>query len=88
MTPGLAFFYGGLVESTTVLNTLMMSYVCAALITVRDMLYTVQNDSYLSMRLIRMNHIMSLLTLLLTAPRAVCPDSIRCVRLLVYFSWG
>jgi hypothetical protein len=35
MTPGLAFFYGGLVESTTVLNTLMMSYVCAAIVTVR-----------------------------------------------------
>ena len=34
MTPGLAFFYGGLVESTTVLNTLMMSYVCAAIVTV------------------------------------------------------
>jgi ammonia channel protein AmtB len=30
----LAFFYGGLVESTTVLNTLMMSYVCAAIVTV------------------------------------------------------
>ena len=36
MTPGLAFFYGGLVESTTVLNTLMMVYVCAAIVTVRD----------------------------------------------------
>jgi Amt family ammonium transporter len=34
MTPGLAFFYGGLVESNSVLNTLMMSFVCAALVTV------------------------------------------------------
>ena len=35
MTPGLAFFYGGLVESQTVLNTLMMAYVCSAIVTVQ-----------------------------------------------------
>ncbi|MGB3768529.1 MAG: ammonium transporter, partial [Phormidesmis sp.] len=32
MTPGLAFFYGGLVRSTNVLNTMMMSLVAMALI--------------------------------------------------------
>jgi Amt family ammonium transporter len=37
--PQLGFFYGGLVESTTVLNTLMMSFICAALITLQWILY-------------------------------------------------
>ena len=32
MTPGLAFFYGGLVRSRNVLNTMMMSFVSMALI--------------------------------------------------------
>jgi Amt family ammonium transporter len=27
MTPGLAFFYGGLVRSRNVLNTMMMSFI-------------------------------------------------------------
>jgi hypothetical protein len=45
MTPGLAFFYGGLVESTTVLNTLMMSYVCAAIVTVRFVCYLLRSSA-------------------------------------------
>lgn len=39
MTPGLAFFYGGLVESHTVLSTLLMSFVCAAIVTVQFFLW-------------------------------------------------
>jgi ammonium transporter, Amt family len=34
MTPGLAFFYGGLVRSKNMLNTIMMSFVALALISV------------------------------------------------------
>ena len=34
MTPGLAFFYGGMVRSKSVLNMLMMSFVSLALVTV------------------------------------------------------
>ncbi|WP_375483574.1 ammonium transporter [uncultured Jatrophihabitans sp.] len=33
MTPGLAFFYGGLVRSKSVLNMLMMNFVCLAVVT-------------------------------------------------------
>ncbi|MEO9139609.1 MAG: ammonium transporter [Jatrophihabitans sp.] len=33
MTPGLAFFYGGLVRSKSVLNMLMMNFVCLAIVT-------------------------------------------------------
>ena len=32
MTPGLAFFYGGLVRDTDVLNTIKMSFICLAVI--------------------------------------------------------
>ncbi len=39
MTPGLAFFYGGLVRSKNVLNTLMMSFVSLAIISVQWMLW-------------------------------------------------
>jgi Amt family ammonium transporter len=39
MTPGLAFFYGGLVRSKNVLNTLMMSFVALGIITVQWMLW-------------------------------------------------
>ena len=39
MTPGLALFYGGLVRSKNVLNTLMMSFVAMGLISVQWMLF-------------------------------------------------
>ena len=39
MTPGLAFFYAGLVRSKNVLNTLMMSFVALAIISVQWMLW-------------------------------------------------
>jgi Amt family ammonium transporter len=35
MTPGLAFFYGGLVRSKNVVNTMMMSFVAMAVVTVQ-----------------------------------------------------
>ena len=34
MTPGLALFYGGMVRGKSVLNMLMMSFVCIAVVTV------------------------------------------------------
>src|SRR4030095_11029577 len=34
MTPGLAFFYGGMVRSKNVLNMLMMSFIAMSLVTV------------------------------------------------------
>lgn len=39
MTPGLAFFYGGLSRAKNVLNTLMMSFVALAIISVQWMLW-------------------------------------------------
>lgn len=39
MTPGLAFFYGGLARSKNILNTLMMSFVALAIISVQWMLW-------------------------------------------------
>ncbi len=39
MTPGLAFFYGGLVRSKNVLNTLMMSFAALGIISVQWMLW-------------------------------------------------
>jgi Amt family ammonium transporter len=39
MTPGLAFFYGGMVRIKSVLNMLMMSFVCIALVSVVWVLY-------------------------------------------------
>jgi Amt family ammonium transporter len=39
MTPGLAFFYGGLVRSKNVLNTLMMSFVALGIISIQWMLW-------------------------------------------------
>jgi len=39
MTPGLAFFYGGLVRSKNILNTLMMSFVALGIISVQWMLF-------------------------------------------------
>ena len=35
MTPGLALFYGGMVREKNVLNTIMMSFICMALITLQ-----------------------------------------------------
>ena len=35
MTPGLAFFYGGLVRSRNIINTMMMSFVAMAIVTVQ-----------------------------------------------------
>ena len=32
MTPGLAFFYGGMVRSKSVLNMLMMNFICIAVV--------------------------------------------------------
>jgi Amt family ammonium transporter len=39
MTPGLAFFYGGMVRAKAVLNMLMMSFLCIALVSVLWVLY-------------------------------------------------
>ncbi|MEP6852004.1 MAG: ammonium transporter [bacterium] len=39
MTPGLAFFYGGLVRSKNVLNMLMMNFICLAVVGVLWVLY-------------------------------------------------
>jgi Amt family ammonium transporter len=39
MTPGLAFFYGGMVRSKNVLNMLMMSFICLAIVPVLWVLY-------------------------------------------------
>ncbi|MGH8776482.1 MAG: ammonium transporter [Jiangellaceae bacterium] len=39
MTPGLAFFYGGMVRSKNVLNMLMMSFICLAIVPVVWVLY-------------------------------------------------
>jgi len=39
MTPGLAFFYGGMVRSKSVLNMLMMNFICLAIIGVLWTLY-------------------------------------------------
>src|SRR5215211_7589365 len=39
MTPGLAFFYGGMVRSKSVLNMMMMSFSSLAIITVLWVLY-------------------------------------------------
>ncbi|WP_369015937.1 ammonium transporter [Actinocrinis puniceicyclus] len=39
MTPGLAFFYGGMVRSKSVLNMLMMNFICIAVVTVAWILY-------------------------------------------------
>jgi Amt family ammonium transporter len=39
MTPGLAFFYGGMVRSKSVLNMLMMSFISLAVVSVLWMLY-------------------------------------------------
>ena len=39
MTPGLAFFYGGMVRSKSVLNMLMMNFICIAIVGVLWALY-------------------------------------------------
>ncbi len=39
MTPGLAFFYGGMVRAKSVLNMLMMSFACIAVVSVLWVLY-------------------------------------------------
>ncbi|MBO0875466.1 MAG: ammonium transporter, partial [Pseudonocardia sp.] len=39
MTPGLAFFYGGMVRSKSVLNMLMMNFSCLAVVGVLWVLY-------------------------------------------------
>ncbi|MCF2528558.1 ammonium transporter [Yinghuangia soli] len=39
MTPGLAFFYGGMVRVKSVLNMLMMSFICLAVVTILWVLY-------------------------------------------------
>src|SRR5579859_4820166 len=39
MTPGLAFFYGGMVRAKSVLNMLMMNFICIAVVTVLWVIY-------------------------------------------------
>ncbi len=39
MTPGLAFFYGGMVRAKSVLNMLMMNFICLAVVAVLWVLY-------------------------------------------------
>ncbi|WP_028932469.1 ammonium transporter [Pseudonocardia spinosispora] len=39
MTPGLAFFYGGMVRSKSVLNMLMMNFICLGVVSVLWVLY-------------------------------------------------
>jgi Amt family ammonium transporter len=50
MTPGLAFFYGGMVRSRSVLNMLMMNFIALAVISVLWMIYgfslSFGNDSF------------------------------------------
>ncbi|HEY0494518.1 MAG TPA: ammonium transporter [Kutzneria sp.] len=50
MTPGLAFFYGGMVRSKSVLNMLMLNFIALAVVTVLWMLYGYSeafgNDSF------------------------------------------
>jgi Amt family ammonium transporter len=50
MTPGLAFFYGGMVRSRSVLNMLMMNFIALAVVSVLWMLYgfslSFGNDSF------------------------------------------
>jgi Amt family ammonium transporter len=50
MTPGLAFFYGGMVRSRSVLNMLMMNFIALAVISVLWMMYgfslSFGNDSF------------------------------------------
>ncbi len=42
MTPGLAFFYGGMVRSKNVVNTMMMSFTAMAVVTVQWVLMRLQ----------------------------------------------
>ena len=50
MTPGLAFFYGGMVRAKSVLNMLMMNFICLAIVTVLWVLYgfgeSFSNDAF------------------------------------------
>ncbi|HEV8558664.1 MAG TPA: ammonium transporter [Actinophytocola sp.] len=50
MTPGLAFFYGGMVRSRSVLNMLMMNFIALAVVSVLWMLYgfslSFSNDAF------------------------------------------
>ena len=39
MTPGLAFFYGGMIRAKNVLNMLIMNFICIAIVTVAWVLY-------------------------------------------------
>src|ERR1043165_385614 len=39
MTPGLAFFYGGMVRGKAVLNTMMLTFVCLGVVVVVWVLY-------------------------------------------------
>src|SRR5215472_466194 len=39
MTPGLAFFYGGMVRAKSVLNMLMMNFIAIAVVTILWVLY-------------------------------------------------
>ena len=39
MTPGLAFFYGGMVRSKSVLNMLMLNFVCLGIVGILWALY-------------------------------------------------
>jgi len=39
MTPGLAFFYGGMVRAKSVLNMMMMSFIALAIVPVLWVLY-------------------------------------------------
>ena len=50
MTPGLAFFYGGMVRAKSVLNMLMMNFICLAIVAVLWVLYgfgeSFSNDAF------------------------------------------
>src|SRR5205809_564288 len=50
MTPGLAFFYGGMVRSRSVLNMLMMNFIALAIVSVLWMMYgfslSFSNDAF------------------------------------------
>jgi len=39
MTPGLAFFYGGLAQSKNIINTLLLSYVCMGVVIIQWLLF-------------------------------------------------
>ncbi len=51
MTPGLAFFYGGMVRRKNILSTLMMSFACLGLVGLLWVLYGYNRETIHAYRL-------------------------------------